>query len=69
MFCDVIFSHLRNISEENNLLKLRILKYRGKLIYNIKVLSVKQFFKAYFTYIRDDQDFFPKGDFTVHNEV
>lgn len=60
-FCDVIFSHLRYISEAKQFTKANNTQtHRGKLIRNIKILSVKQFFKAYFTHIRDDQDFFPK---------
>ena len=56
MFCDVILSYLRCISESKQFTRANNNQiYKGKFIHNIKILSVKQFFKEdYFTYIRDD---------------
>lgn len=60
MWC--YFSYLRCISEAKQFTRANNNQiYKGKFIHNIKILSVKQFFKEdYFTYIRDDQDFSPK---------
>lgn len=45
MFCDAIFSHLRYVSEAKQFTKANnTWIYKGKLIYNIKILSIKQYF-------------------------
>lgn len=45
MFCDVIFSHLIYVLEAKQFTKANnTWIYMGKLIHNIKILSIKQYF-------------------------
>lgn len=45
MFCDVIFSHLRYVSEAKQFTKANNTHiYKGKFIYNMKILSIEPLF-------------------------
>lgn len=45
MFCDVIFSYLRCISEAKQSTEVKNMQVCKKITYLIKILSIKQFFK------------------------
>lgn len=70
MFCDAILSHLRYVSEAKQFTKASNTQiYKENSYITWKSSGLSNFVKAYFTYIRNDQDIFPKSELKINNKI